>query len=95
MEQESHFLPTLSVWETLMFHSYLRLPEHSHDHKLLMQETLHSMGLFSIRNSRVRVVDSSPSLHSPLARLPHSLSPPATPPPPLPFPLILSFASIL
>lgn len=54
LEQESHFLPTLSVWETLTFHSYLRLPENSQNHKLLMQETLHSMGLFSIRHSRVR-----------------------------------------
>eukprot|EP00884_Botryococcus_braunii_P016069 jgi/Botrbrau1/3145/Bobra.0070s0112.1 len=52
--QESHFVPTFTVWETLALHAYLRLPCSSKaEHSLLISETLQSMGLLSIKESRV------------------------------------------
>lgn len=52
--QDSHFRSTFMVWETLMLHAYLRKPCISRQsHSSLIRRTLHSMGLLSIKDSRV------------------------------------------
>jgi ABC-type multidrug transport system ATPase subunit len=53
--QDSHFVPTFTVWETLMLHAYLQLPCTSkEEHAQIISDSLQNMGLLSIKGSRVR-----------------------------------------
>eukprot|EP00884_Botryococcus_braunii_P015155 jgi/Botrbrau1/23640/Bobra.55_2s0027.1 len=52
--QEAHFVPTLTVGETLMLHARLRLPRYrGRNYKLLIQDTLNSMGLLKAEHTQV------------------------------------------
>lgn len=53
--QEDAFVPTLSVWETLLFHCCLRLPQQvdRQQRQAIMRSSLASMGLTKVTHSQV------------------------------------------